>query len=300
LRAADQTTYDTVPAVPADSLALAAVVEFAADNGTDAQSAEAVMAAPNIGDVAPTGGLLNTANPVTITGTGFTGVTGVTFGGIAATNVVEVSDTEITVDTPLVTAPAVADVTVTTPEGSNTMFNGYRFAPAGLFPAFTPIVPPPVIGEGGGPPPTFPPPTPPPIGEVPEGILVGPAIAPAGVPPSLAGFPQPQFESGDAATPPAGGYFPSFTTVFPEPTIVVNGSNFAVAAPGTPPWTAPPPPSTPSTLLIDIDGYAPQEPPWLTPAAMTHEAMSAAAYSDQLSVDEPDEPRPKAKKRRRK
>jgi hypothetical protein len=42
LRAADQTTYDTVPAVPADSLALAAVVEFAADNGTDAQSAEAV------------------------------------------------------------------------------------------------------------------------------------------------------------------------------------------------------------------------------------------------------------------
>jgi hypothetical protein len=210
----------------------------------------ALLAAPNVNDVVPNGGLLNTANPVTITGLGFTGATGVTFGGIAATSLVVVSDTEITVDTPLVTAPAVVDVTVTTPSGSNTMFNGYRFAPAGLFPAFTPIVPPPLFGVGGGPAPTFPPPTPPPIGHVPPGVLVGPAIAPAGVPPSLAGITQPQFGSGSATSPVVSGYFPVFTTTFPVPTIVVDGSNFAVTAPGTPPWIAHPPPSTPSTAPI--------------------------------------------------
>ena len=161
-----------------------------------------------------------------------------------------------------------------------------------IFPDFVPIIPPPLIGNP--PPPTFPPPTPPPIGQVPVGPLVGPAIAYASAPPSVAGFPQPQFSTGSATAPPSNGYFPDFTTTFPVPTIVVDGNNFAVAAPGqNPPWTQPPPAQTPSTLLITIDGSAPQLPPWLT-AAMAE--TPAAAYVE--TEPPPDEPAPKRRKRR--
>ena len=165
-----------------------------------------------------------------------------------------------------------------------------------IFPDFVPIVPPPVIGEGGGPPPTFPPPTPPPIGHIPPGVLVGPAIAYASVPPSVAGFPQPQFGSGSATAPPANGYFPLFTTTFPVPTIVVDGNNFAVAAPGqNPPWTQPPPAQTPSTLLITIDGSAPQLPPWLT-AAMTEAPLAYAPSSE--AAPPPEAPPPPRRRRK--
>ncbi|PWT76096.1 MAG: hypothetical protein C5B60_04455 [Chloroflexi bacterium] len=135
-----------------------------------------------------------------------------------------------------------------------------------VFPDFTPIVPPPPIGEGGGPPPPFPPPTPPPIGVVPPGILVGPAIAPAGVPPSVAGFVQPQFGTGSATVPP--GYFPSFTTVFPVPTIVFTNTMMIGPLASLPNGSPPLPPSTPSTQNIAIGGWAPQRPPWLFSAEL--------------------------------
>ena len=53
---------------------------------------------------------------VTITGTGFTGTTGVTFGGTPATGVTVVDDTTITATTPA-HAPGAVDVVVTTPAG---------------------------------------------------------------------------------------------------------------------------------------------------------------------------------------
>lgn len=136
-----------------------------------------------------------------------------------------------------------------------------------VFPAFTPILPPPPVGVP--PPPTFPPtgsntaPVPVPVGPLADPIAIGPPA----VPPSVAGVPQPQFGSGSATAPPVNGYFPEFTTTPPSPPIVITQSpgvfgifNNAVAAVGaTPPWTWPPPPSTstppvlPTTLMSDDD-----------------------------------------------
>lgn len=60
--------------------------------------------------IAPAAGLAAGSLPVTITGTGFAGVRGVTFGGTAATAVKVVSDTKITCVTPAHAAGAVAVV----------------------------------------------------------------------------------------------------------------------------------------------------------------------------------------------
>jgi hypothetical protein len=60
--------------------------------------------------IAPAAGLAVGGLPVTITGSGFAGVRGVTFGGTAATNVKVVSDTKITCVTPPHAAGAVAVV----------------------------------------------------------------------------------------------------------------------------------------------------------------------------------------------
>ena len=126
--------------------------------------------------------------------------------------------------------------------GSITFTEGSGIA---FFPAFIPIIPPPVIG---GTPPAFPPPAIPP----PAGPLVGPAIAYAPVPPSVAGFPQPQFATGSATTPPANGYFEEFTSVFPVPTIVIDN----VLMDGSSP-----PPQTASTENIVENGWGPFVPP---------------------------------------
>jgi hypothetical protein len=51
---------------------------------------------------------------VTVTGTGFTGATGVNFGQVVAQNLVVASDTQLTVTSPQAAAPGTVDVTVTT------------------------------------------------------------------------------------------------------------------------------------------------------------------------------------------
>jgi hypothetical protein len=220
-----------------------------------------LLAAPVVSSVAPTSGLPETATAVTITGTGFTGATSVTFGGEAATTVVVVSDTSITCHTPANVGDATVGVTVVTPGGSNTLLNGFTFTggtgTTPTFPAFTPIYPPPAVGVGGGATPAFPPPTPPPIGHVPVGPLVGPAIAPAAVPPSVAGVVQPQYKTGSATVPTAASLFPEFTTTtayagFPNnpPTgVPIVFSNIYTG--GNPQVT---PPSTPTTAQITLNG----------------------------------------------
>ncbi len=75
-------------------------------------------ATPTLTLVAPATGSTAGGTACTLTGTDFTGVTGVTFGGTAATGVTFVSATSITCTSPAGAAGAVS-VVVTTPAGSN-------------------------------------------------------------------------------------------------------------------------------------------------------------------------------------
>ncbi|NYK10676.1 hypothetical protein HNR14_002557 [Leifsonia naganoensis] len=90
---------------------------------------------PVITGVNPGNGPETGGTPVTITGSGFTGATGVTFGGTPGANVTVVNDTTITVTSPG-HAPGAVDVIVTTPAGPS--------APGGF--TFDPVVGPPAIG----------------------------------------------------------------------------------------------------------------------------------------------------------
>jgi large repetitive protein len=84
-------------------------------------------AAPTVTAVSPTSGPLAGGTSVTITGTGLTGATVVDFGSVAATNVVVVSDTQITATSPAGAAGTV-NVTVTTPGGVSASSPADHFA----------------------------------------------------------------------------------------------------------------------------------------------------------------------------
>jgi len=56
---------------------------------------------------------------VTVTGSGFAGATGVSFGSAAATNLAVASDSQPTVICPSSNAGGAVDVTVTTPVGTS-------------------------------------------------------------------------------------------------------------------------------------------------------------------------------------
>ena len=71
---------------------------------------------PVVTAISPTTGAIAGNQPFTLTGTGFTGATVVSFGTVAGTNLVVTSDTSITVTSPAIAA-GVVDVTVTTPGG---------------------------------------------------------------------------------------------------------------------------------------------------------------------------------------
>jgi hypothetical protein len=80
---------------------------------------------PTVTGLSPTSGLEAGGDSVTLTGTNFTGATSVMFGSNAATNVVVVNATQITVTSPAGTGTV--NVTVTTPDGTSTMGAGNQF-----------------------------------------------------------------------------------------------------------------------------------------------------------------------------
>jgi hypothetical protein len=86
---------------------------------------------PVVTGISPTSGTPGT--PVTITGTGFTGVTDVGF-GLSNVNIVSATDTEIVVNAP--GGSGTVDITVTTPGGTSAM------SPADQFTYTTPAAPP--------------------------------------------------------------------------------------------------------------------------------------------------------------
>jgi hypothetical protein len=86
------------------------------------------VAPPTLASVNPADGPAAGGTTVTITGTGLTGTTDVTFDGVPCTGLVVVSDTEVTVDTPPHPAGLV-DVVMSTPAGSATLTGGYTYLP---------------------------------------------------------------------------------------------------------------------------------------------------------------------------
>jgi hypothetical protein len=75
--------------------------------------------APAVTGVSPGSGPVSGGTSVTITGSGLTGATGVSFGGTAASSFTVNGDTSITATAPAATAAGPVDVTVTTPSGTS-------------------------------------------------------------------------------------------------------------------------------------------------------------------------------------
>jgi hypothetical protein len=104
-------------------------VELTTPGGSDTLvNAFTYVAAPTLTAVTPDTGPALGGTTVTLTGTGLTGTTAVTFDGVPATNLIVVSDTEVTVDTPAHAAGPV-DVDVTTPGGTVTLTGGFTYLP---------------------------------------------------------------------------------------------------------------------------------------------------------------------------
>ena len=115
-------TVDITVVTPSGTSAVSAADEFTYTAAT--------TTIPTVTSISPTYGPVSVATPITITGTGFTGATGVTVGGTAATSVVVVSSTEITATTPASSSVGQVDVLVTTPGGTSPALTGdeYTFA----------------------------------------------------------------------------------------------------------------------------------------------------------------------------
>ena len=73
---------------------------------------------PTVASVSPANGSVNGGETITVTGTNFTGATGVLFGSVAGTNLLVQSDTSLTVVSPAQPA-AVVDVTVVDAAGTS-------------------------------------------------------------------------------------------------------------------------------------------------------------------------------------
>ncbi|MEM7306291.1 MAG: IPT/TIG domain-containing protein [Planctomycetota bacterium] len=102
------------------------------DNGSAAlSSAYSYHPHPTLDAVAPPAGSGSGGNGVTLTGSGFQnlspGVSAVTFAGLAAPNVVIVSDTSLTCDVPAGTPGDAVDVVLSNDNGSVTLADGYAY-----------------------------------------------------------------------------------------------------------------------------------------------------------------------------
>ncbi|WP_265502826.1 putative Ig domain-containing protein [Paracoccus beibuensis] len=86
-------------------------------------------AIPSIAGLSPSAGNTAGGSSVVLTGTNLTGVTGVTFGGTAATSYSVNSDTQITATTPAHAAGPV-HVAVTTPGATTILYNAYTYIPS--------------------------------------------------------------------------------------------------------------------------------------------------------------------------
>lgn len=82
--------------------------------------------------VSPASGSASGGTGVIVSGTGLTGVTSITFGGVAATSVNVVDDATVTAVTPGNTMVEPVDVTITTANGNVVLSKGYTYIPTAV------------------------------------------------------------------------------------------------------------------------------------------------------------------------
>ena len=119
----------TTTSPPGSSLVSIRVITPAGESALSFHDVFTYANAPTITELFPSTGPTAGGTAVSITGSGFTGATSVTFGGVAASNLTVVSDTQLTVTAPPGSAGP-ATVTVTSPLGtaSTTAANQYIYA----------------------------------------------------------------------------------------------------------------------------------------------------------------------------
>lgn len=124
---------------PGSNTILASYTGDAADVGSSATTTVIVAPAPSVTSVSPTAGPTAGGQTVTITGTGLTGATRVTFAGPPATNVKVVSDTQLTATVPAHAAGWV-HVRVVTPGGMSAVSRAdeYTYDPVPTVSAISP------------------------------------------------------------------------------------------------------------------------------------------------------------------
>jgi hypothetical protein len=123
----DNVIVATAPPLPAGTVdvTVAAYDKVSAFTSADRFNDTASLA-PAVTSVSPTSGSTAGGTSVTVTGTGFTGASGVTFGGVAAASFSVNSDTSITAITPP-EAAATVDIVVSTPTGTSAVSSSDHF-----------------------------------------------------------------------------------------------------------------------------------------------------------------------------
>jgi len=89
-------------------------------------AAIAIQSSSTLSAISPTSGTASGGTGFTLSGTGLSGATSVTFGGISATSVNVINSTTVTGVTPA-HAAGVVDVVITTPSNAATLTNGYTY-----------------------------------------------------------------------------------------------------------------------------------------------------------------------------
>ena len=111
--------YDPIGDLTSVTQSTGAGTTYAYSQAGEVTSAAQQVAPLTVSGITPNSGAIKGGTTVTISGTGFTGATQVSFGQVAATNINVVSDSQITATVPAQAAGTV-DVTVTTPFGTST------------------------------------------------------------------------------------------------------------------------------------------------------------------------------------
>jgi hypothetical protein len=138
----------TAPALTAGNIYDITVVTPYGTSGTSSADQFTAVAAPTVTGVSPASGSWIGGTSVTITGTNFTGLISVAFGGIYASSITVNSSTQMTVTAPAA-VPGTFDITVTTSNGTSATSSADQFTYTAAAPAVTGLNPATGLISGG-------------------------------------------------------------------------------------------------------------------------------------------------------